>query len=173
MSLFDDVESQPRNRLEAKEFGLSLPRGNEKMHFKWSKSIEAPEEHARAMVLLQGTQELSKQDWEPLCMKACNHFGEDRHARMLKENDSTTAPLEHPKSSLFGRQDVLSTAIKARESGGGLDWEERIPQVIDSLHSGDPDEMIKLLRELAPEQEEQREMRDVRGISSNATRRMK
>jgi hypothetical protein len=64
MNMFDDVESQLKNRLEGKELGLSLPSGNEKMHHKSLKHIDAPEEHARAMVLLQRTQELSEQDWE-------------------------------------------------------------------------------------------------------------
>jgi hypothetical protein len=156
MSMLNDVESQLRTRLEAKELGLSLPRGNEKMYLMWLKRIDEPEEHPRAMVLLQRTQVLAKRDWETLRTIACNQFGESRSGRLLKQIYSTTAPLTHPKPPSVGRQNVLLAAIKAEECGWGLDWEERITQIIHSLRSGDPIEMMKLMNELTPELEEQR-----------------
>jgi hypothetical protein len=52
------------NRLEARELGLPLSHGHAWMYFKWLKHMRDPVDHARAMVLLQRTQELSRSDWE-------------------------------------------------------------------------------------------------------------
>lgn len=52
-------------------------------------------------------------------------------------------------------------AIKAEEEGGGPDWEERIPQIVGSLQSDDPSQLVTLLKQLTPELEEQRKMRNI------------
>jgi hypothetical protein len=66
----DDLEQQLRNRLEARELGLSLPRGDERTYFKWLKQLSDPAEHAKVMALLQRTQELKKSEWKALYSSA-------------------------------------------------------------------------------------------------------
>jgi hypothetical protein len=58
----EDLEQQLRNRLEARELGLFLPHSDERLYFKWLRQLSDPAEHARAMILLQRTQELKKAD---------------------------------------------------------------------------------------------------------------
>jgi hypothetical protein len=62
MREFADVESQLQGRLEVRESGIILPRGSEQMYFRWIKSLVDPLAHTREMILLQRTQELSKED---------------------------------------------------------------------------------------------------------------
>jgi hypothetical protein len=87
MSQFTDVESQLRGRLEMRELGIVLPKGSEQKYFKWMKSLTDPLMHAKAMILLKRTQELSKDDWDTLRATACERFGSETYLALLRRQD--------------------------------------------------------------------------------------
>jgi hypothetical protein len=131
----DDAEQQFRNRLEALELGLSLPPADERMYFKWLKQISDPAERAKAMVLLQRTQELTKSDWEALRADAIARFGSVQYAQMLEEVGNTMNPIPRPVAPPVGPQNILLAALKAEENRGGEGLEDQIPNIIQSIRS--------------------------------------
>jgi hypothetical protein len=63
-----------------------------------------------------------------------------------------------PLNSTVGPQNIRLAALKEEENGGGARLEDQILSVIQSLHSGDSESMILILKWLAPHSEEARKM---------------
>jgi hypothetical protein len=150
MSMFSDMESQLQGRSEAKDVGISIPKGNDETYVKWLKHMESPGGHARAMILLQRTWELDKQDWLKIRDMECRKFGEESYMEPLRKRGSviTRAPIPEEKS--FDRKNTLMAAIKAEERGRDRRWEDQISHIIESPKSNDPQEMMMLMKELRP-----------------------
>jgi hypothetical protein len=159
MGILDDVEQQLRNRVEMKEVGLSFPHGDEQMYSRWLKCLSDPEDHAKAMVLLQRTQEIPKSDRKMLRNEAGKRFGEDKYDKLLRTMDDMRAPLTTPKSPTVGKQNILLAALKDEKKAGGLDWEQQVPQIIRSLRSGYHYISERLSKQLTPDLEGQRNIR--------------
>jgi hypothetical protein len=87
LSQFTDVESQLYGRLEARKTGIILPHGDEQTYCRWVKSLAEPKAYAKALILLQRTQEISKETWNMLKQEACATFGGREYREFLRNHD--------------------------------------------------------------------------------------
>jgi hypothetical protein len=113
------------------------------------------------MVLLEKTQELKKSDWETLYSDAISRSGPELYVQKLDEVGNLMDPILQLLSPSIGPQNVLLAALKAEEMGGSQDLEDQIPEIIQSLRSGDPDLMKSLLKKFVPHSDEARKMQRV------------
>jgi hypothetical protein len=151
MSQFADVESQLRSRLEVRESGIVLPRGDEQTYFRW---VTQP----KALILLQRTQEISKEDWNTLKQGACERFGEKEYLDLLRKHDESLPRIRAQEAPTFVKTNVLLAAIKEEEKGGREDWESKIPRTIELLRTNAVSELTELLHELKREAADRRKM---------------
>jgi hypothetical protein len=158
MSQFADVESQLQGCLEVRESGIILPRGSEQTHFRWIKQLVDPIAHAKAMILLQRTQELSKEDWGALTRGVCEKFGETEYFDLLRRHDENLPKPHTQEAPVFMRTNILLAAIKEEEKSGREDWESRIPRMVEMLQTNDLSGLSALLKELKPDTADRRKM---------------
>jgi hypothetical protein len=150
-----DISMQLQGKLELREIGITLPKGSDRTYFKRVKSLTNPKERAKAMILLQRTQELPKEDWDVLRKLTEDQFGKEEFGQLLKMEDAETPKPKAQEAPTFWRKNLILAALRREESGGSCDWEERIPRMLDLIRSGSTHEAANVMKELGVGQPEQ------------------
>jgi hypothetical protein len=158
MSRYTDIQVQLQGRLDMREAGIILPKESGQRYINWARSLKQPEERAKALIMLQRTQGLLKEDWEALKAEAEKQFGSQRFLELLREQDVVIAKPKAQEAPTFWRKNLIVAAMKKEESGGDHNWNEQIPRVIDMLRSGSSSEITTLMKELGVGQKSQLEI---------------